>query len=109
MGLYSKYVLPRVIHLACGSRPTMRQREKLVPGAGGEFLFCVHGRAPDPDVRRWQDRVDPVWRRFAGGCNLNRDIPGLIRESGFTVEGLETMYIPGWRPAGFNYWGGARP
>jgi ubiquinone/menaquinone biosynthesis C-methylase UbiE len=82
-------------------------RRVLAPG--GEFLFCEHGRAPDASVRKWQDRVNPVWRRFAGGCNLNRDIPELVRESGFTVEGIEAMYIPGWRPASFNYWGGAAP
>jgi ubiquinone/menaquinone biosynthesis C-methylase UbiE len=72
---------------------------------GGRMLFCEHGAAPDASVRRWQDRLNPIWRRFSGGCQLNRDVPGLIREGGFDIEGLETMYIPGWRPASFNYWG----
>jgi hypothetical protein len=31
MGLYSKYILPRVVHLTCGMKPIMRQREKVVP------------------------------------------------------------------------------
>ncbi len=202
MGLYSRYVLPRVVHLTCSAKPTMRQRQKLVPLArgkilevgigsglnlpfyepdgvtkvwgldpspqmtdiateaadgvpfdvefvsagseeipldrnsfdtvvvtytlctipdselalremarvlkqGGRLLFCEHGVAPDATVRRWQNRIDPIWRRLAGGCHLNRDIPDLIRRGGFDITGMETMYIPGWRPGSFNYWGAA--
>ena len=204
MGLYEKYVLPRLVHLACGVKPAMRQREKVVPLArgrvleigigsglnlpyydrdqvsriwglepspemtamaekaaraagldvefiglpgeeipledssvdsvvvtytlctipdavgalgqmarvlapGGELIFCEHGAAPDISVRRWQERINPVWKRFAGGCHLNRTIPELIREGGFEIVELETMYLPGWRPATFNYWGRAHP
>ena len=74
---------------------------------GGKLLFCEHGAAPDAGVRRWQNRIDPLWRRLAGGCHLNRDIPGLIRRGGFEITRMDTMYIPGWRPASFNYWGAA--
>ena len=74
---------------------------------GGSLLFCEHGLAPDAAVRRWQNGVDPVWRRLGGGCHLNRDIPELIRNGGFAIDEIETMYLPGWRPASFNYWGSA--
>ena len=75
---------------------------------GGRLLFCEHGRAPDASVQTWQDRVNPIWRALAGGCNLNRDIPALLEEANFTVSGLETMYLPSTpRIAGFNYWGTA--
>lgn len=202
MGLYSKYILPKVVHLTCSMKPNMRQREKIVPLArgrvlevgigsglnlpfydaskvtrvwgldpspemirmartaaeaapfeveflefpieeiplgdgtvdtavvtytlctipdtepalrqlarvlkpGGELIFCEHGLAPDAGVRRWQDRINPVWKRLGGGCHLNRDIPELIGRGGFRIQGLETMYLPGWRPASFNYWGTA--
>lgn len=204
MGLYSRFVLPKVIHLACSSKPTMRQRKKIVPSArgrvlevgigsglnlpfydgdsvervfgldpspeitrmaaeaagrapfqveflvaggeeipldagdvdtvvvtytlctipkvvsalremarvlapGGRLLFCEHGLAPDDDVRRWQNRIDPLWGRIGGGCHLNRDIPALLIEGGLEIESIETMYLPGWRPATFNYWGSAKP
>ncbi len=204
MGLYSRYILPRVIHFTCGLKPNMRQREKVVPRArgrvlevgigsglnlpfydcanvnkvwgldpapemtrmaeraarsvpfevefiglpgdeipledssvdtvvvtytlctipdttaalrqmsrvlrpGGELIFCEHGAAPDARVRRWQDRLNPLWKRLGGGCNLNRPIPALIEEGGFRIKSLDTMYIPGWRPASFNYWGTAVP
>lgn len=204
MGLYSRYILPRVIHFTCGLKPNMRQREKVVPHArgrvlevgigsglnlpfydsanvakvwgldpapemtriaeraarslpfevefiglpgdeipledgsvdtvvvtytlctipdttaalrqmsrvlrpGGELIFCEHGAAPDARVRRWQDRLNPLWKRLGGGCNLNRPIPALIEAGGFRIKSLDTMYIPGWRPASFNYWGTAVP
>jgi ubiquinone/menaquinone biosynthesis C-methylase UbiE len=48
---------------------------------GGALLFVEHGRAPEPGVARWQDRLDPMWRRLAGGCHLNRKIDDLISGS----------------------------
>lgn len=74
---------------------------------GGKLIFCEHGKAPDESVRKWQDRLNPIWKRIGGGCNLNRDIPELIRQGGFAVEDLDTMYIPGPKPMTFNYWGSA--
>ncbi|MFQ5597615.1 MAG: class I SAM-dependent methyltransferase [Nitrospiria bacterium] len=73
----------------------------------GVFLFCEHGASIDAGIRKWQDRVDPIWTRFAGGCHLNRDIPSLIEGAGFRIKVLDHGYIPGWRPACFNYWGHA--
>ena len=202
MGLYSKYLLPKIMHFVCGQKPTMKQRQKVVPLAlgrvlevgigsglnlafydatkvtkvwgldpspemiqmaqeaarstpievefielpsdeiplednsvdtvlltytlctisdaapalrqmarvlrpGGQLIFCEHGAAPEASVRRWQDRVNPIWKRFSGGCHLNRPIPTLIEASGFRIKGMDTMYLPGWRPATFNYWGTA--
>jgi len=204
MNLYERFVLPRLLHLACGLKPARLQRQKVVPIAsgdvleigfgsglnlphydpaavnrlwalepseemrdlaqaavktsalavqflnasaeeiplpdgsvdtvlvtyalctipdvpqaisearrvlkqGGRLVFCEHGEAPDENVRRWQNRLNPVWRRLAGGCNLNRPIPSLIEAGGFHIENLSTMYLPGWRPASFNYWGTATP
>ncbi len=204
MRLYNQYILPKIIHFTCGLKPSMRQREKVVPQAhgrvlevgigsglnlpyydsekvtkiwgldpspemiemasqaaksvpfdvefiglpgeeiplennsvdtvvvtytlctipetlpalmqmkrvlrpGGELVFCEHGAAPDASVRRWQNRLNPIWKRLGGGCNLNRPIPDLLEAGGFQVKKLDTMYIPGWRPASFNFWGIAVP
>ena len=203
MGFYDKYLLPRLVHLACGQKPNMRQRQKVVPlvsgkvleigiGSGlnipfydaekvehlwgldpsaemwaiaqksarhhrintefvqsgaesipledncvdsvlvtytlctipdplialgeikrvlkpsGQLVFCEHGKAPDTGVERWQNRLNPVWTKLAGGCHLNRAIPRLLEESGFITSNMQTMYLPGWKPASFNYWGTAR-
>ena len=77
---------------------------------GGRLVFCEHGKAPDETVRRWQHRLNPLWRRIGGGCNLDRDIPALIEGSGFRIDSLDSMYLPKTpRLAGFNYWGSASP
>jgi ubiquinone/menaquinone biosynthesis C-methylase UbiE len=74
---------------------------------GGKLLFCEHGIAPDLGVRQWQERINPIWRRFSGGCQINRDIVGLIEASGFRVLVDERMYIPGVKLLSYNYWGSA--
>jgi ubiquinone/menaquinone biosynthesis C-methylase UbiE len=74
---------------------------------GGKLLFCEHGEAPDQDVVAWQNRLNPAWKRLAGGCHLNRPIPSLLEQAGFNSMDMQTMYIPGWKPACFNYWGSA--
>lgn len=89
--------------------PTALAQLRRVLAPGGSLVFCEHGLAPDQPTRRWQARVNPLWRRFSGGCELNRDIPALLADGGFTNVDLATMYIPGWRPASFNYWGTAVP
>ena len=201
MSLYDKYVLPKFLNCACGSKPVARQRKKVVPLAegkvlevgigsglnlpfydkskidelwgldpseelsemarkvadseqmevnfissgaeeitlpddhfdsvlvtytmctipevirangeirrvlknGGKMIFCEHGEAPDENIRKWQKRINPIWGKFAGGCNINRKIPSLIEDSGFDIIELEEMYLPSTpKIAGYNYWG----
>ncbi len=203
MGLYDRYILPRLIDAACSARPIDRQRAKIVPQAegvvlelgfgsglnlphydakkvqrlialepsagmlarakakaseaafpvdilaetaealslgeasvdtvlvtyslctipdpvaalsaarrvlkpGGRLLFCEHGAAPDADVQRWQQRIEPIWKVIGGGCHLSRRIPDLVRSAGFTIDKLDAMYVPkSPRWAGYNYWGSA--
>lgn len=73
----------------------------------GRLIYCEHGLAPDASVRKWQDRLTPLWSSVAGGCHLNRDIPALLREAGFRLPDMQSMYLPGPRPLMFNYWGTA--
>lgn len=80
-------------------------RRVLMPG--GKLLFCEHGRAPEPKVYRWQNNLTPHWKKIAGGCHLNRDIPALLTEAGFVCSSLHAMYLPGPRPFMYNYWGEA--
>lgn len=202
MGIYDKYLLPKLVHFTCGQNPSMRQREKVVPlakgrvleigiGSGlnipyynaqkvthlwgldpssemwaiaqknaashhldtefiqsgaesiplddnsadsvlmtftmctipdvpsaldeirrvlkpsGTLIFCEHGKAPDENINRWQNRINPVWKRLAGGCNINRPIDSLLKQSDFISRDMQTMYLPGWKPATYNYWGTA--
>lgn len=59
---------------------------------GGRLLFCEHGRSPDAEVFRRQQRLEPVWMRLFGGCHLTRDIPALVGQAGFHMEDLEAGY-----------------
>lgn len=68
-------------------RALSEMRRVLKPG--GRYVFIEHGRAPAASTARWQDRVNPLWRRIAGGCNMNRPIDELVRASGFELQGLE--------------------
>jgi SAM-dependent methyltransferase len=56
---------------------------------GGRYVFIEHGRAPSPDTARWQDRINPVWRRIADGCNMNRPIDRLVEQGGFALDRVE--------------------
>ena len=202
MGLYQRFLLPRLIDLACAGKPTRLQRAKVVPRASGRVLeigigsgrnlplydheqiehvagvdpspelwelaeerakelpleiefieasaeempienstfdtvlmtytlcsipdaeaalgeirrvlrpdgrlvFCEHGLAPDPEVSRWQNRLQPIWGRLSGGCHMNRPIPSMIESAGFEIHEIQTMYVPGPRMMSFNYWGTA--
>ena len=80
-------------------------RRVLAPGA--KLIFCEHGRAPDDSVRRWQSRLQPSWNYIAGGCQLGRDIPSLLKQAGFESGNMESPYLKGPRPFVFNYWGEA--
>jgi ubiquinone/menaquinone biosynthesis C-methylase UbiE len=76
---------------------------------GGTFHFAEHGRAPDPSVARWQDRLQPLNGLMAGGCHLTRPIVELVAEQ-LTVTDLVTGYAPGpkaSRPFSFRYIGRA--
>lgn len=84
-----------------------QMRRVLKPG--GRMLFCEHSRAPDAGVAKWQDRLNPVWRPIAGGCNMNRPMTDMITGTGWRIEGLETMYLPNTpKILGFNVWGAAK-
>jgi len=97
---YTLCTIPEVVRALEGMRRVLK--------SGGELLYCEHGRAPDPGVLKWQERLNPAWKRFAGGCNMHRDIPAILDESGFVVEDDNRMYLPGLRALSYNYWGAAR-
>lgn len=59
---------------------------------GGSLHFVEHGLAPDENVRRWQQRLEPVQKRVFGGCHLTRPIVGLLTTAGFTITELDVFY-----------------
>ena len=76
---------------------------------GGQLLFVEHGLAREDKIRRWQNRLTPIWRRIAGGCRLNRPIRDLIEKAGFQITEITTEYIEGPKLMTYFYQGRARP
>ena len=81
---------------------------KRVLKSDGKILFCEHGTAPDKKIKIWQNRINPIWSKLFGGCNINRDIPNIFLESDFKINQLDQMYLPSTpKIVGYNYWGTA--
>ena len=76
---------------------------------GGQLLFVEHGLAPEENIRKWQNRLTPLWKRIGGGCHLNRPIGALIESAGFSITQLQTGYMKGPGPMTFLYEGWAAP
>jgi SAM-dependent methyltransferase len=65
---------------------------------GGRVLFAEHGVAERRLARGVQHRLDPAWRRVAGGCSLDRDFVGAMLDTRqFVVERLRVREnFPRW-------------
>lgn len=56
---------------------------------GGALLFLEHVADADPEKLAWQRRIEPMWRRVAGNCHLQRKTCRTIEAAGFTFRDLE--------------------
>jgi SAM-dependent methyltransferase len=79
------------------------QREALAEIArvlrpGGTLLFGEHVRSDDPRLAAWQDRVRPLWRRLADGCEPNRRTLAAIEGSPLRLEWVRRGRVPGAIP-----------
>lgn len=86
-------------------RALEEMRRVLKPG--GRLLFVEHGLSADSPVRRWQNRLDPLWSRVSGGCHINRPIESFITAAGLAIDQLQTGYMAGPRVMTFIYEGAA--
>jgi SAM-dependent methyltransferase len=64
---------------------------------GGTLHFVEHGLAPDANVQRWQHRLEPLQKRFAGGCHFTREISALLEDAGFVITEVDIFYESGRR------------
>jgi hypothetical protein len=75
----------------------------------GYLIFIEHSLAPDRHVQAWQHRLNPLWHRLAGGCNLDRKIDTLLADAGFHICQLDRGYGKGPKPFAFLNKGLAQP
>jgi len=72
----------------------------------GKFVFFEHGISPDLAVRRWQPRVEPLFRLAFEGCHVTRDIPSLIKQGGFIIGTMDRGYLAPFPKSGSYCWWG---
>lgn len=59
----------------------------------GKIFFVEHGKAADPKVQKWQNRLNPIWKVIGDGCNLNRDPNELLQDMKFTITDLDNFFM----------------
>jgi len=70
------------------------QEIKRVLAPEGQLLFLEHVRSPDPNLARWQDRLEQPWRFLGDGCHCNRDTVSAISTAGFDLGDIERPEFP---------------
>lgn len=57
---------------------------------GGRLVFLEHVGAIEGSKRRkWQNFLNPFWRKLAGNCHLNRDTEAAILSAGFDIAEIK--------------------
>ena len=76
----------------------------------GKLIFFELGLSPDPEVQRWQKRLEPLHHWLFQGLYLTRNIPSLIIEGGFQLEQMESGYLAQFpKSSSYCWWGTAIP
>jgi len=76
----------------------------------GKLIFFELGLASDPEVQRWQKRLEPIHHWLFQGLYLTRDIPSLIKEGGFQIKQIEMGYVAQFpKSPSYCWWGTAIP
>jgi ubiquinone/menaquinone biosynthesis C-methylase UbiE len=97
---FTMCTIPNVREAIAGMRRVLKP--------GGKFIFFEHGRAPDPQIREWQRRSEPITRFLFEGCHVTRDIPSLITDAGFQIQEISTGYMAPFPKAWtYCFWGTA--
>jgi ubiquinone/menaquinone biosynthesis C-methylase UbiE len=63
----------------------------------GKLVFFEHVYAGDNPLGTWQRRLNPLWQRLAGGCNLTRDTRAILERAGFRFAEIDE-YVHGRSP-----------
>jgi ubiquinone/menaquinone biosynthesis C-methylase UbiE len=58
---------------------------------GARFLFLEHGLSPEPQVQKWQRRLNWLQMRLADGCHLDRNMKALVAAQPFVSVQVEEL------------------
>ena len=91
-GSFDSVVTTLVLCMVADMAQVLREARRVLR-PGGQFLFYEHVASLDPGTRRWQTRLNPLWRFVTTGCNLDRDIAGEIQRAGFEAVELRRFSL----------------
>jgi ubiquinone/menaquinone biosynthesis C-methylase UbiE len=86
--------------VACLVFCTIPQPEKAAQEAfrvlkpGGKLVFFEHVASPHRTTRAVQNRLNPLWRKVACGCEINRDTRRLFEQAGFVYDSIDDFIHP---------------
>lgn len=84
------YVVTSLVCCSVTDLDTSLGEIKRVLKPGGGLVFMEHVAAPDgTSRRRWQNRINPIWKTFMGNCHLNRETEQAILGQGFRIVQIE--------------------
>jgi ubiquinone/menaquinone biosynthesis C-methylase UbiE len=78
---------------------------KRVLRPNGVYHFTEHGLSDIESITKWQDIINPIHKKIAGGCHINRPIKDLILNAGFNIRKLENFYMNGSKIMTYTYKG----
>jgi ubiquinone/menaquinone biosynthesis C-methylase UbiE len=88
-------VVSTLVLCTVGDQPRALAELRRVLKPGGQLLFLEHVRSEDdPKRARWQDRLDPLWKRVGHGCRCNRRTLAGIEAAGFDVREVTEGRLP---------------
>ncbi len=82
-------VVSTLVLCTVDDQPRALRELRRVLRTSGRLLFIEHVRADDPQLARWQDRLNGLQRRIGHGCNCNRATIETISAAGFEITQLQ--------------------
>jgi ubiquinone/menaquinone biosynthesis C-methylase UbiE len=60
---------------------------------GGRLLLLEHGLSPEPNIQKWQRRLNWLQMRLADGCHLDRNMRELVGSCPYSSLKIDEFYL----------------
>ncbi len=81
-----------VLSVVPQARDAVRSLSRVLK-SGGRLIFFEHAVAPEPKIRNWQHRCEPVLHWIFEGLSITRDSPAVLMQAGYRFEQMEASYL----------------